>query len=79
VWLAVLAANLGMQAAFGPAPRLQPVPALEVARALEEQRRLLAELLSSANHGSVTPPPVQPAARPNPRSRSERKTTPKFC
>ena len=73
LWLAVLAANVEMRAASGPAPGVRSAPAREVARALAEQRRLLAELLSP-----VSPPPVE-AARPGPRPRSERSSTLKVC
>ena len=73
LWLGLLAANLEMKAAFGPAPAVRPAPAREMMLAVEEQRRLLAELLQPAG-----PPTVQ-VPRPNPRPRSERPALSKAC
>jgi hypothetical protein len=73
LWLALAAANLGMKAAFPTGPALASAPARELGQALEEQRRLLAELLPP-----VQPPAIQPA-RPSRRSRSERPAMLKAC
>ncbi len=73
LWLAVLAANVQMKAAFGPAPGARSAPAREVVRAFAEQRRWLAELLPPIN-----PPPVE-TTPPSPRPRSERPSTLKSC
>jgi hypothetical protein len=73
LWLVVLTANLEMKAAFPAAPAVRSAPARELAQAIEEQRRLLAELL----------PPLKPSppapARPGPRPRSERPAILKAC
>ena len=73
LWLAVLAANLEMKAAFPAAPAVPSAPARELVRAFEEQRRLLAELLPP-----VKPSPAAPA-RSSPRPRSERPAILKVC
>ncbi len=66
LWLAVVAANLEMNARFPALPAARSAPVGELAQAFQEQRRLLAELLPP-----VKPPPPQ-APRPSPRPRSER-------
>lgn len=73
LWLAVLAVNLEMKAAPRPAPLARSVPIRDVAQALAEQRRLLAELLPPVN-----PPPAQ-APRPNSRPRSQGPALLKAC
>jgi hypothetical protein len=66
VWLAVLAANLDMKATSPRTPAVRGNPSRELVRALEEQRRLLAELLPPFKQA-----PIQ-AAPPSNRPRSER-------
>jgi hypothetical protein len=78
VWLAVLAANFLMKAPVPGSPGPGSAPAREVAQALEEQRRLLAELLPPAKPALVEAPPVQ-APPPNPRPRSEGSVPFKAC
>jgi hypothetical protein len=73
VWLAVLAVNLEMKVTSRTAPGRRSVPAPELARAFEEQRRLLAELLPPSQ-----PSPAQ-APRPQARPRSERPVPFKAC
>jgi hypothetical protein len=68
LWLALLGANLGMKAAAPVAPTARSVPVREIARAFEEQRRLLAELLPPNE-----PPPVQPEVR-NPKPEIRKKS-----
>ena len=64
LWLVVLAANLEMKATSTTVPTVQSAHARELARAFEEQQRLLAELLLP-----VRPPPGAPArSAPGPRS-----------
>jgi hypothetical protein len=48
VWLAVVAANLEWKTTLPAVPAIRSVRAHEVAQAFEEQRRLLAELLPTA-------------------------------
>ncbi len=73
IWLAVLAANLGMKATTPAAGARSATPAPEVAKAFEEQRRLLTELVRPA------PSIAGPAALPQPRPRSERSAFSKAC
>ena len=73
LWLAVLAANLGMKATSRPAPAVRATPSRELVRALEEQRRSLAELLPP-----FTPAPIK-TSRPSDRPRSERRMPFKEC
>ena len=73
LWLAVLAANLEMKAAFPAAPALRSAHSRELIQSFAEQRRLLTELVRP-----VHPPPAAPA-RPSNRPRSERSTFSKAC
>ncbi|MDB6023974.1 MAG: hypothetical protein JWM68_197 [Verrucomicrobiales bacterium] len=70
LWLLVLAANLQMKAT---SRTNSSAPAREVAQAVEEQRRMLAELVQP-----LAPTPMQ-APRPNTRPRSERPAILKSC
>jgi hypothetical protein len=76
LWLAVLAANLHMKVTSPALPAARVGSVHEVAQAIQEERRLLAELLQPVN--SPVALPAQPA-RPNPRPRSERLTPLKAC
>ncbi len=73
LWLVVLAANLEMKATFPAAPAVRAAPTRELVQAMEEQRRLLAELLQPPSA-----PPAEPP-RPSPRPRSERVGTNSAC
>ncbi len=64
LWLVALAANLEMKATSTTVPTVRSAHPRELARAFEEQQRLLAELLLP-----VPPPPGAPArSAPGPRS-----------
>jgi len=65
VWLGVVATNLEMKATSPAAPAVGSTHSRELVQAVEEQRRLLAELLTPAE-----PPPVR-IPRPSPPPRSE--------
>ena len=73
LWLAVAAANLAMKGPSSSAPA-RSVPAANVLQALEEQRRLMAELLPSSDTAPT-------AKRPEPKGqpRSERRISVKAC
>jgi hypothetical protein len=73
LWLAVLAANLDMKVTSTPAPSVRATPNRELVRALEEQRRLLAELLPPFSPAPIKTPP------PSDRPRSERTLPFKEC
>lgn len=73
VWLALLAANLGMKATLPGLPAAQPPHSPPLAQEIAEQRRLLAELLPPPSPPSVVPAP------PRERPRSERSTLFKSC
>jgi hypothetical protein len=66
VWLALVAANLGMKATATSSPAARSAHRGDLVQAVEEQRRLLAELLPATK-----PQPAEPP-RPSPRPRSER-------
>lgn len=68
LWLAVLAANLEMNAKSTTVPAVRSAHTGELARAFEEQHRLLTELLLPVN------PPPAAVVRSNPGPRSERLT-----
>jgi hypothetical protein len=73
IWLAVLAANLEMNATSQAVPAVRSVGGREWVQGFEEQRRLLAELLPP-----LSPPPAT-LAPANARPRSERPTLFKGC
>lgn len=72
VWLAVLVANLEMNANSRGAAPVKSAPSGDLVQAFEEQRRLLAELLPSGKPLPAATP--QPGSRP----RSERSSNLKF-
>lgn len=74
LWLAVLGANLEMNATSPGVPAGRSTPPRELARAFEEQRRVLAELLPAAQ---TPPPPTVHPPQPADRPRSERSATSK--
>lgn len=73
LWLALLAANFGMKATAASSTAGRSAHRGELVQALEEQRRLLAELLPISK-----PPPVEPP-RPGSRPRSQRVALFKNC
>ena len=73
LWLIVMAANLEMKTTVGGPPGTRPAPVRELAQGLQEQRRLLSELLQTPKSALAEPP------RHNPRPRSERQLTVKSC
>lgn len=68
LWLVVLAANLEMKATSTTVPAVRSAHTRELARAFQEQQRLLAELLLPVNPPSAAP------ARSAPGPRSEQMT-----
>jgi len=66
LWLGLLAANVGMKTTSPAVPALPSAHRGELVQAVEEQRRLLAELLTATK-----PQPAEPP-RPGLRPRSER-------
>ena len=75
LWLALLVANLQMKAASPILAANRTARARDVAQAVQEQRRVLTELLQPISAPAL---PAQPG-RPNPRPRSERLTPCKAC
>ena len=73
LWLALLAANFGMKATATFSTAGRSAHRGELVQALEEQRRLLAELLPA-----TTPQPAEPP-RPGSRPRSQRVAPFKNC
>ena len=73
LWLALLAANFGMKATATSSPAVRSARSGELVQALEEQRRLLAELLPATK-----PQPAEPP-RPGSRPRSQRVVPFKNC
>jgi hypothetical protein len=67
IWLAVLGANIAMNGASRGTPSRAATSSRDIAQALHEQQRLLAELLPTEA------PPIR-AARPKPGPRSQRPT-----
>jgi len=72
IWLVVLGANVGMHGASRGTPSRGSTSSRDIAQALHEQQRLLAELLP-------TEAPPMRAARPKPGPRSQRPTVIKAC
>lgn len=73
MWVAIVAVNVGLKVETPAGPHSMRTPTPELARAFQEQRRLLAELLPpTANPPAETPPA-------NPRPRSERALPWKRC
>lgn len=73
LWLIVAAANLAMKTTVNGAPEARSAPVRELAQGLQEQRRLLSELLQAPKTPVAEPP------RPNLRPRSERQLNLKPC
>jgi len=73
LWLGLLTFNLEMKVPFAGAHPARSAPPRELARALEEQRQLLVELLQTAKVPLTEPP------RANPRPRSERQLMLRPC
>jgi hypothetical protein len=74
LWLAVATANLSMKTPFSSAPVTPSAPAPNVIQALNEQRRLLAELLPP-----VSATPAVKGTQPKGQPRSERRVLVKAC
>jgi len=73
LWLALLAANLGIKATATSSTPARSAQRAELVQAIEEQRRLLAELLPATK-----PQPAEPP-RPGSRPRSQRPAPFKNC
>jgi len=73
LWLIVGAANLEMKRTVQGVPATRSAPVRELAQGLEEQRRLLSELLQTAKTLLAEPP------RPEPGPRSEWPLTLRSC
>ena len=73
LWLVVGAANLEMKDSAQGGPPTRSAPVRELAQGLEEQRRLLSELLQSPKTASTEP------QRVTPRRRSEGPLTLRHC
>jgi hypothetical protein len=73
LWLVVGAANLEMKNSVRGIPGARSAPVRELAQGLEEQRRLLSELLQTPKTRLAEP------QRATPRSRSERPLTLRPC
>jgi len=73
VWVVVLAVNMEMRDTTGSPASAPPAMARVMARALEEQQRLLTELVEPREAAPV------PAPRREPRQRSERAVSFKAC
>lgn len=78
VWLVIGAADLELKASSPWRLAERSAPAQVVVQAVEEQRRLLAELLPSTQRPPAEPPPPE-APLPSPRPRSEGRATFKSC
>lgn len=74
VWLGVAAANVAMKAPFSSAGMARSAPAPNMIQALDEQRRLLAELLPP-----VAATPAVKRTKPSGQPRSERPVFLKAC
>lgn len=73
VWLAILLANVELKAGSPRVQTARSLPVNQLAQAIEEQRRFLAELLPTAK------PAPSPASNPNAQPRSERVPRFKSC
>lgn len=73
LWLAILLANVELKAGSPRVHTARSMPVNQLAQALEEQRRFLAELLPTAK------PEPGPASNPNAQPRSERVPRFKSC
>ncbi len=73
VWLAILLANVELKAGSPRAHTARSMSVNQLAQAIKEQRRLLAELLPTAK------PEPRPASNPNAQPRSERVPRFKSC
>jgi hypothetical protein len=73
LWLIVTAANLEMKTTLPSAPGARPAAVRELAQGLQEQRRLLSELLQTPKT------PLAEPSRATPRPRSERQLNLKAC
>ena len=73
LWLIVGLANMEMRMSVQGLPRSRSASVRELAQGLQEQRRLLSELLQTAKTPLADPP------RPNPSPRSERQPSLRPC
>jgi hypothetical protein len=73
IWLAVLGANVGMKVTSQGMPSGRPASFRDIAQALEDQQRLLAELLPPKPAAAIQ------ASRPSAGPRSQRPTVLKAC
>ncbi len=77
-WVVVLGANLEMKVTSPAMPAARAPSTREMVQAVEEQRRVLAELLPPATQQPLEPP-LRRSPRANPRPRSEGPQSFKTC